>query len=195
MRNPTMIGQRVYLRPIEESDAELMSAYDAAETETFFDDGRMPTSPIYLAQEYAEAFDTAPPATISLAICLHADDRCIGVVELEDIDWINRTAETGSWIGTVTYRGQGYGPEAKHLLLEYAFDRLQLQVLFSTVWEPNTRSAAAVRRQGYREAGRLKTLATKGRRPRDWIFFSLTRDEWLAARAAYQTRRAEAAQS
>lgn len=186
MRNPIMIGDRVYLRAIEEADAEVFAEYNAAETETFWDDGRYPLSPFFLGPAFAEAYGTTPPDEIEFAVCLREDDRCIGMVSISEIDWFHRTGETGSWIGPVELRGQGYGPEAKHLLLEYCFDRIHLEMLYSCVWEPNTRSAAAIRRQGYQYAGRVKRLSTKDRRPRDMLLFDLSRDEWLAARDAWR---------
>jgi RimJ/RimL family protein N-acetyltransferase len=153
MRNPIMVGRRVYLRPVEVADAERFSEHAAAETETFMQRGRHVSSPLEAEPWVTRLHASQPPAAISLAVCLIADDLLIGTVDLEDIDWVNRTAETGSWLGPALYRGQGYGTEAKHLLLEYAFDRLQLHVLLSVVWEPNTRSAAALAKQGYRPAG------------------------------------------
>lgn len=191
MRNPIMIGERVYLRPFETSDAEQIARDDAAETETFFDNGRVPTSPIAQEHWITELHKQQPPEGVSFAVCLKENDRVIGMMELYAIDYVNRTAETGSWLNATEYRGQGYGPEAKQLLLEYAFDRLQLEVLSSFVWAANTRSAAAVRRQGYREAGRLKTTATKNWKPVEEIVFDLKRDEWLAAREEWRARLAE----
>lgn len=190
MRNAIMAGERVYLRPLELADANEMARLTALETETFFDNGRIPHSPLVYEHWIRELHARQPPDEIQLAVCLREDDRLIGMVGLGPVDWVNRTAETGSWIGAVEYRGQGYGPEAKHLLLEYAFDVLQLHALNSWVWEPNTRSAAAVRRQGYRPAGRIKTPITKDGRYRDMLVFDLTRDEWLAAREEWRARRA-----
>jgi RimJ/RimL family protein N-acetyltransferase len=189
MRNPIMTGQRVYLRTLEVADAEAFSHHASAETETFMLRGRSVSSPLEAEPWVTRLYASQPPRTISLAICLIADDRLIGTVDLDDIDWVNRTAETGSWLTLPGLRGQGLGTEAKHLLLEYAFDRLQLHVLMSTVWEPNTRSAAALVKQGYRPAGRLRWHDVKNGVYRDLLLFDVTRPDWLAARAAWQATR------
>ena len=190
MRNPIMVGQRVYLRPLEEGDAELLAQFAAQEPEPFWEH-RMPLSPIAFTSWIRDAYTKEPPEHIAFAVCLKENDQFIGTVDLWSIDWVNRTAETGSYIGPVEFRGKGYGPEAKHLLLEYAFDRIQLHMVYSCVWEPNFRSAAAVRRQGYREAGRFKGMTRRDGRYRDWLMFDLLRDEWLAAREEYRRRLAE----
>jgi len=190
MRNPVMIGERIYLRPEELGDAEVIARHAAEETETFFD-RRFPSSQIAHERSIREAYEKEPPEYISFAVCLRENDRYIGLVDLMDIDYVNRTAETGSWIGTPEYRGSGYGPEAKYLLLEYAFDHLQLHVIMSHVWEPNTRSAAAVQRQGYRPAGRSIADDNQAGVWRDALIFDILRDEWLAAREEWRARQRE----
>ncbi|MCA1670291.1 MAG: GNAT family N-acetyltransferase [Thermomicrobia bacterium] len=118
------------------------------------------------------------------------DDRCIGMVGVDGIDYLHRTAETFSALGPAEFRNQGYGTEAKHLLLEYCFDHLHLHALRSSVFAANTRSAAALIKQGYREAGRLKWADVKGGIYQDDLLFDVMRDEWLAARDAWRAKRA-----
>lgn len=77
------------------------------------------------------------------------------------------------------------------LLLEYAFDRIQLHVLHSWVREGNERSIAALSRQGYRPAGQRYRGAVRDGFYVDHLIFDLLRDEWLAARDAWRVRSAE----
>lgn len=184
MRNAIMIGERVYLRPFETADAETLAQISATETDTFMYRGRKPSSPLAYERAIGEAYKADYPPWIAFVVALRADDRCIGQVGVYPIDYIHRTAETFSELGPAAFRNQGYGTEAKHLLLEYCFDRLHLHVLRSSVDEMNTRSAAALLKQGYREAGRLKWQDVKGGRYRDALIFDVLRDEWLAARAS-----------
>jgi len=191
MRNPMMVGARVYLRPAEVSDAETDARWDAEEDETFMYRGRQPFSPIGIAQDIAGWYKKQPPEWIEFAVCLVADDTLIGHVGTDDIDWVNRTGETGSYLAP-GYRGQGYGPEAKHLLLEYCFDVIQLHVLMSTVAATNTRSAAALGKQGYRRAGRMRRNDVKGGVYRDMDVFDVLRPDWLAARDQWRATRQSA---
>lgn len=186
MRNALVVGPRLYLRPSEKEDGEQITRFQAEEPETFMDRGRVPFSPLAFAAMLDDVYGQRPPADIWLTACLRETDALIGTFQLFDVDWVNRTAETGAWIHDPAYRGQGYGTEAKHLLLEYAFDRLQLHVINSYVWEPNARSAAAVQKQGYRLAGRLKWEDVKHGVMRDALQFDLLRDEWVVARDAWR---------
>ncbi len=189
MGNPVMVGERIYLRPLEVDDAETLARLISAETETFMERGRLPVSPLGFERWIAEVHERQPPGDIYLAICLKEDGRFLGVVNVMHVDWVNRTGETGSGLGPAAVRGRGYGTEAKHLLLEYCFDRLQLHALRSHVWEPNARSAAALAKQGYRPAGRLKWDDVKDGVYRDALLFDLLREDWLAAREAWRAGR------
>ena len=191
MRNPIMVGERLYLRALEPEDADALARASAAETETFMERGRMPQSSIRFGAYFGDMYKQQPPDDISFAVCRRDDDACIGMVDLFEVDYVNRTAETGAWLLEAGLRGQGYGPEAKHLLLEYAFDRLGLHALRSWVFELNTRSAAAVQRQGYRLAGRVKWDDVKDGVFRDALVFDVLRDEWLAARDEWLAARDE----
>jgi RimJ/RimL family protein N-acetyltransferase len=186
MRNPLVVGTRVYLRPLETSDAAEIAWHSATEPETFMERWRRLASPLAFEHWITELHKKSPPRHISLAVCLIADDTLLGDVGVGEIDWVNRNAETAAWIGRADYRGGGYGTEAKHLLLKYAFDHLHLHVLHSWVWEPNTRSAAALLKQGYRPAGRLRWDDIQHGVFRDALIFDVLRDEWLAAREEWR---------
>jgi RimJ/RimL family protein N-acetyltransferase len=189
MRNAVAIGDRVYLRPLEPADAEPFAAALTHEPETSFERGRFPTSPLALEHWIEAVYKKPMPDEVAFAVCLRGTDELIGSVGIDHLDWINRTGETGSYLFGPTYRGRGYGTEAKHLLLEYCFDRLQLHAICSHVWEPNARSAAALAKQGYRPAGRLKWDDLKDGVYRDVLVFDLLRDEWLEARETWRAAR------
>jgi RimJ/RimL family protein N-acetyltransferase len=184
MRNAIMVGKRVYLRPFETADAATLAMIAATETDTFMYRGRAPFSPLAYERDIGEAYKGDYPPWIAFVVALRADDRCIGQVGVYPIEYLHRTAETFSELGPAAFRNQGYGTEAKHLLLEYCFDHLHLHVLRSSVFEANTRSVAALMKQGYRQAGRLKWQDVKGGRYHDALLFDILRDEWLAARSS-----------
>jgi RimJ/RimL family protein N-acetyltransferase len=190
MRNPVMVGARVYLRPFEVSDAATLARWNVKETETFMERGREMISEIAWEHEITGLYSQQPThREVPFAVCLIENDEYIGLVALESVDLVNRVGETGSWMSNPAYRGQGYGTEAKHLLLEYCFDRLHLRVLRSRVFEPNRRSAAALLKQGYKPAGRLAYWDLKDGKHYGRLTFDIMRDEWLVARDAWQRER------
>jgi RimJ/RimL family protein N-acetyltransferase len=180
-----LVGRRIYLRPLEASDGEILAAAIAAEPETFHDNGRVPTSPLAFGHWIERLHGDGLPSEIFFAVCRIADDAFLGCVGVDHVDWINRTAETGISL-IPSERGQRQGTEAKFLLLEYCFDHLHFHAVKSHVWEPNTRSAAALQKQGYRLAGRMKWDGLKDGVWRDTLVFDLLRDEYLAARQSWE---------
>lgn len=179
-----VVGERLYLRPIEQADAEEMARWSAREPESFHDTGRHVRSPLAHWQWHRTKADEAPPSWIRFAIVAKDGDVLIGANGLAEIDWIARTAETESEIVRPDYRGAGYGTEAKHLLLEYGFERIGLHAVYSFVWEFNTRSWQALLKQGYRKAGRLAWTGVKNAQFVDDFAFDLLAEEWRSARGS-----------
>jgi len=178
--NAMLIGTRVYLRPPTREDIEEIVRYARRETETFFDIGRhMPDVEGFAAWSDRQQKQEFPEA-VRFAVCLRESGEVIGEVSLFELDLINRTAETASFFHRPEYRGGGYGSEAKQLLLEYAFDRLGLHVLQSWVFFPNTRSAAALRKQGYTEAGRIHWRFANDGSWDSFVVFDILAREWRA---------------
>ncbi|MGC4189742.1 MAG: GNAT family protein [Thermomicrobiales bacterium] len=178
--NAVLVGKRVYLRPPTREDIEDVVKYSRLETETFFDIGRhMPD-----IEGFADWNETSQkeefPRWVRFAVCLRENDEVIGEVGLFDVDLIDRTAESASFFHRPEYRGGGYGSEAKQLLMEYAFDRLGLHVIQSWVYFPNTRSAAALRKQGYTEAGRIHWRFINDGTWDNFVVFDFLAREWRA---------------
>ncbi len=176
------VGERIYIRPLDPADADDMAAWSRKETETFFDNGRFVGSGITLAKHIRNLVEDDFPTDVRFAIVARDGDVLIGANGVESIDWIHRTAETESFFHRPDYRGNGYGTEAKHLMLEFVFERLGLHAVRSHVWQPNGRSAAALRKQGYRDAGIFHWDGFKNATPANFLMFDLLAEEWRANR-------------
>ncbi|MGI8406842.1 MAG: GNAT family N-acetyltransferase [Thermomicrobiales bacterium] len=179
-RNAVLIGKRVYLRPTTRADSEAIARHALRETETFFDIGRhLPDIEGFAA--WNENNQKEPfPNWIRFAVCLRENDELIGEVGMFGVDYVSRTAETASFFHRPEYRGGGFGSEAKQLLLEYAFEKLGLHVVQSWVYFSNTRSAAALRKQGYRESGRINRCYPHEGTFSNFVTFDLLASEWRA---------------
>jgi len=179
-KNAILVGKRVYLRPEEKDDAKIIAEWARKEEETFFDIGRHLTTEVLHQHWTQQAMDSDHPTEIWFGVCLRETDELIGAVGLIGTDYVHMYAETGSFFHRPDYRGNGYGSEAKQLLLEYAFDILGLHMVESWVYFPNTRSAAALRKQGYKEAGRATWLCTYEGNFGNMVVFDLLANEWRA---------------
>lgn len=178
----TLTGERVWLRPIEARDAIELSRASHLEEETAFTGARIPAS-VMSYEHWIAGLDERAHV---FAICRPGEDICIGPASVRQIDRKNGTAETGMGFIWPSDRGRGLGHDVKRLLLDYAFETLDLHALSCTVDATNIRSARAVERQGYHLAGRL-TAAVQGYGGTfcDQLVYDILRDEWLARRETW----------
>ncbi|MGI8405569.1 MAG: GNAT family N-acetyltransferase [Thermomicrobiales bacterium] len=188
LRNAVAIGDCIYLRLLEPADAQAIARASHLEPEIeFSDSGRVPATSLAFARWIERIQESAIPTELAFAICRIEDGQCIGSTSIRDIDWVHRTGETGTGLLNAEDRGRGLGPEAKHLLLRYCFHELGLHAIRSIVFPRNTRSVAALGKQGYRYAGKLSAFIQKGGAYHDDLVFDLLRPDW---EAAYETWRA-----
>ena len=106
-------------------------------------------------------------------------DLTIGTIGLSKIDWRNRTAEFGWFlIGEAKYRSWGYGKEAIFLLLDYAFNHLNLNKIWLQTMTLNKAASAVYRKMGFRGEGILREHKFKGGEYIDVYTYGLLRREF-----------------
>ena len=186
--NALIGSQRLALRPMQIDDAETIARLIRGEPDASFGHSRFPYSAIMLADWFGEMAESDPAPDVEFAVVLRETGELIGETGLYSIDWIARTAESGYWLYRAADRGLGYGTEANLLLLEYAFDRLGLNMIWAWVKERNPRSQAALRKQGYRDAGRFTWTGYGPDGFENARMFDLLAAEWRAARDGSETR-------
>jgi RimJ/RimL family protein N-acetyltransferase len=178
--NAVKVGERVYLRPRQKSDAPIVAALSRQEPDVQWDAGRsLRSGPGYTSWVEGDEKEDVP-SSVRFAVCLRETDELIGQVGISDIDRIHGYAESESEIFRDEYRGGGFGSEAKHLLFDYAFNTLGLHSLQSFVIFPNTRSAAALRKQGYHDAGRMHWVFPSFGKFENIACFDLLASDWRA---------------
>lgn len=178
--NAVRVGPRVYLRPLQKSDAAEIMQWSRRETEPFWSSGRHVVTQTSMEQWFESLGKSEPQSWVRFAVCLRENDECIGAVGIDEIDYVHRFAESESEFHNVEYRSKGYGTEAKHLLFDYAFNTLGLHSLQSWVMYGNTRSAAALRKQGYRDVGIEPWLVSTRGGYENFGTYELLAEEWRA---------------
>lgn len=122
---------------------------------------------------------------IVVGICT-LEGALIGTMGLHHIDHQSGTATTGSVIFDESNRNQGFGTDAKMILLDYAFNMLGLHLIESRVIGFNGRSAAYSGKCGYKVEARLRNRVHRFGERHDLIILSVTREEWLPLWAEYK---------
>lgn len=101
-------------------------------------------------------YEAQAASEIRFTVFERATGRPIGTAALHGIDYRNRTAVFGIFIGEADARGQGYGTETTRLMLDYAFTALGLHSVMLTVAEFNLAGQRAYARAGFQEIGRRR---------------------------------------
>ncbi len=108
------------------------------------------------------------------------DGQLAGVVGMDRIDWPNKTAEIGYWIGK-GFEGKGLVTRCCRFLVEFAFRELKLNRLEIRCAPGNLRSRGIPERLNFSIEGRLKQAEWLYDHYEDHIFYALLADEWEAS--------------
>jgi len=125
------------------------------------------------------------PNQIRFAILEVKKLELIGVESIMKIDWYNRHGELGIFIGDKRYWGLGYGTEAIILLLDYAFNILNLNKIYLRVIEYNVRAIRAYKKIGFRVVRRLRNHRFRWERYWDEFIMDILAEEF---KSKYKSR-------
>lgn len=178
-------GERVLVRPYQESDAQAL--FDAVAESR---DHLRPWEP------FADAHQTIEESRdliirwmaqwmlreyLSVGLWDCATHRYIGSSSLLPHSWDVGYFEIGYWV-RASAAGQGYITEAVKLLVDYAFTHLHARRVEIRCNERNVRSAAVARRLGFVQEGRLRNhILTHLGELRTTLIFALTPEDRSAS--------------
>lgn len=123
-----------------------------------------------------------------LGICIKENGKLIGTVNIQEIDWINRSAHVPIQLGDKESWGKGYAAEARFLALRFAFEERGLNRVWATVLESNNASLKLHEQCGYVKEGVLRNAVFKGGKYQDLVYLGLLKEEYEAAFEAYKVR-------
>ncbi len=143
-------GKRVFLSPINVEDCEQYTEWlNDPETAVFLD---CFFQNISLLKE-RELLEKLARDQNVFAIVDKNSGKLIGNCGLHNVDFINRKAVLGIFIGDKDYRNRGFGAEAISLLLDFAFNALNLNSVMLVVKEFNKRGIKCYEKCGFKKIG------------------------------------------
>jgi len=138
---------------------------------------RMQSSKAELKWMEKEAEEISP-AGYYFSIRTLAEDKLIGEIGLDVINWSGREAFVGLGIGETEYWSKGYGTDVMNVLLRFAFTEINLRRVTLGVFEYNPRAIRSYEKAGFRHEGRLRRLLNREGRRWDNLFMGILREEW-----------------
>jgi RimJ/RimL family protein N-acetyltransferase len=173
-------GERVLLRAMRRDDMPIQWQSEN-DPELYFLSGGTPrpASLEHLYALYDDELSKPSPTVVNFAI--EAEGLYIGHCSLHDIQAANRSAELGIEIGSRDYWGKGYGREVVRLLLNYAFQHLNLNRVSLHTHSANERAIRCYLACDFVEEGRFRQQHWLDGRYVDGIAMAILRDAFTAS--------------
>lgn len=170
----TLTGNTVYLRALEPEDLEFVYAIENDELVWEVSNTQTPYSR-FLIRQYLENAqqDIYEAKQLRLAICLKNSFEAIGLIDLFDFDPKNNRAGVGILISNESNRKKGVGSEALALIINYAFEQLQLHQLYANIGSDNEVSLQLFTKFGFQKIGTKKDWIKVNNIYKDELLFQL----------------------
>jgi len=174
-----LVGEKCYLSPCRPGDAEKWAKWfnDLAVTLPLGDEAYMPST---LESEQETVVSILKNKGYVFSIVDLESDTLIGRCLLFDMNKVDRTAMMGIVIGEKDYWSKGYGQEATRLLLDYAFNLLNLNSIMLGAFSFNTQAINCYLKVGFKEIGRRRQARIIGNKKYDTILMDILAEEFAS---------------
>jgi len=181
LRTPTLQTARLRLRPVTSADADaLFAMHGNADVLRYWD------SPPWTGPERATRFVATcqqladQGSGVRPAIERASDGAFLGWCSVSRWNPVYRSAALGYCLDAPAW-GQGYATEAASVLLQWAFDTLDLNRVQAETDTRNAASARVLEKLGFQREGTLREdCVVNGNVSDSWVY-GLLRSEWRAA--------------
>jgi RimJ/RimL family protein N-acetyltransferase len=173
-----ILGERVRLRAIERDD---LPQFVAWLNDPEVRDGLGLIFPLSMTDEnkWFDEMQNRPPAEKPFAIEARDGEgwHMIGTCSLFGIEWTNRLAELGIFIGDKALWNKGYGTDTVNLLVRHGFETLNLNRIWLRVHADNPRAERAYEKAGFAREGNFRQGIYKHGQFIDVHIMSILRDD------------------
>ncbi len=174
-------SERIELRPVAESDFELIASWlNDGEITTFMFYGQRPQT-LKQVREWIEA-DLATDKNVILMVVDKENNKTIGFTGYYNLHFTARKGELRILIGDKSVWGKGYGTEIIELMTFYGFDRLNLERVALGFTSDNKRAEGAYTKAGFKHEGVAKHDIYRNSQYYDTAHMGLIREDYYKER-------------
>lgn len=149
-------GKKVRLRPFRNDDWQITLQWRNDKTLTHsILSHPFPVTELLEREWFDNILKDKSNRSIYFGIEFIAKKELIGYVSLININWIDRICHFGILIGNDEYRGVGIGSEAMTIIINYAFNILNLRKITLQVVEGN-KAMNLYKKVGFKQEGKLE---------------------------------------
>lgn len=169
-------GNKVYLRPIEEEDLQMI--YVGKNSEKIVHALHL-FKPLTFAQVKEEIISMCNNKETTLfTICSVENDVPLGITAFVRIDWVSRAAVFFIALFNSDIWSKGFGSEATSLMVKFAFDTLNLNRIQLHVSNENPNAIKAYTKAGFQLEGTLREAMYYDNRYIDFSVMGLLRNDY-----------------
>ena len=178
MYHPFLIGEKIYLRALEQNDLtdNYLQWFNDSKVCAFNSHAIFPNN-VKKMQGYFDFLQDTNTAVV-LAIIVKEKDIHIGNISLQEIDWVSRSAEFAIILGEKDYWQKGFSYEAAKLIIDYAFDRLNLNRIYCGTSSENIGMQKLAEKLYMKKEGVRRSAMYKMNKYVDIIEYGLLRDDF-----------------
>lgn len=149
-----ILGDRIYLSPRGSSEEEAKKYTEWMNDFQISDCiGRTAQVTNLLCEQEYLVKTEKNPNNYYFSIIELENDKIIGTISLENINWSERSGVLGIFIGDENYRNNKYGTEAIKLILEYGFKYINLHSIRLVLLSINERAHQCYLKCGFKDTG------------------------------------------
>jgi RimJ/RimL family protein N-acetyltransferase len=182
--SPFLVGESIYLRALEPSDAPAFSRWvaDREVVQYLLTAWQLPVSASETVAWLSKTI--VDKDVLTLGIVEKSSDQLIGYAGIAGICRINRSGEYYICLGDKSKWGKGYGTEVTRLIVAHGFASLNLNRIMLTVSDVNGGGVKAYLRAGFKQEGVLRQACYRNGSYHDKIIMSTLKPEWEASQSA-----------
>jgi RimJ/RimL family protein N-acetyltransferase len=176
-------NDKIILRPMVESDFNLLSEYSINEPDIWKYNGNEPNNAENLKKYIDKAlYNRKMEIDYPFTVINKAENKVIGSTRFYSINLINKTTELGfTWYGK-KYHGTYVNKNCKFLLLEFAFEQLDMERVGFRANSLNIPSIFAMKSIGCIEEGVLRNFSTDANGNRiNVTVLSIIKNDWFGS--------------
>ena len=177
-----LIGERLYLRPLEKSDLGVLQAWANDPELRGLTGETMPLSHVGM-EEFFERVRTDRDR-VWFVVVNKETDQVIGEAGLLRMFYAWRTTDLSIILGDKTAWGKGFGTETINLLLDYAFGHLNFHRISIGVIGSNARALRFYEKVGFKREGLQRDGYYYDHAYQDFVMMSILEDEYRDSPAA-----------
>ena len=173
--------ERVLLRPLVPSDFEILKEFSINEP-TLWQYSLLSAAGLENMKTYLDAAfaDKAKGTAYPFIVFDKLTQKYVGSTRFYDYQPVHNTIQLGyTWYGKDA-QGTGLNKHCKFLMLQFAFEELELDRVEFRADNNNARSIAAMKSIGCTVEGILRSNCSSPTGRRDSIILSILKDEWIA---------------